>query len=139
MELVKIPLPVAYMVETLRCNGVTNEDILAQIEKKDVSPWNQIHDRFDFTKLLQIAEEDMEAFRSLLYDGYTVKFITIRGLQNLLKLRFNLLADEDYELTETGIANLRIKPDQLAILRQMLSPNCVLHENEDDTISITLS
>jgi hypothetical protein len=70
-----------------------------------------------------------------------VKFITINGLRNLLKLKFDI-TEEMYELTEQGIAKLIAGEDTLSGIKQMLSPNWKVQEKELDgkyEISITLN
>ncbi|MGN1386230.1 MAG: hypothetical protein ACI4XS_06480 [Bacillus sp. (in: firmicutes)] len=129
MELKKISLPIAYMIETLRSHSVSNGELLAQIEKKDVSVWDDIQSSFDFNDLLQFAEEDSALFRSVIEDGYQVKFVTINGLQRLLQLKFDKLADRDYTLTENGVDHLQMNQQQIEILKQVLSDNWLIDEN----------
>ncbi|MBO1005786.1 hypothetical protein [Pseudogracilibacillus auburnensis] len=131
MEYIKISLPIAYMIETLRHNGVSNQELIEQIEKKDVSPWKVFNSNFDFNELVNLSKKD--DFTSIIQDGYTIKFVTIRGLQNLLRLKFDLLQERDYDLTENGIAGLTMDQQQFATLKQMLSPNCIIHKNSSDT------
>ncbi|KRG11796.1 hypothetical protein [Lederbergia galactosidilytica] len=128
MENHPISLPIAYMIETLRSQGISNSDILSQIEKKDVTPWVHINEHFDFNQLLKLADQDQEALTSIIEDGYQVKFITIKGLQTLLKLKFQLVEGRDYQLTDKGIKDLHIKEDVWLKLKQLLSKNCMIHE-----------
>lgn len=132
MTIHKITLPTAYMLETLRSSGVANEEILTNIEKKDIQSWESINDRFDFNKLVDFAHQDLEAFKSIVSEGYEVKFITIKGLQNLLRLKFDFTQDQDYEVTETGISNLQLDESQLLIIKQMLSKNCKIFIEDFD-------
>lgn len=128
MENHHISLPIAYMIETLRSQGISNSDILHQIKQRDITPWVHMNEHFDFTELLKIADEDQEAFTSILLDGYQIKFITIRGLQTLLELKFQLIEGRDYQRTDKGIKDLHIKEDAWLQLKQLLSKNCMVHE-----------
>ncbi|MBS4197802.1 hypothetical protein [Lederbergia citri] len=125
METLKISLPIAIMLETLRDNGVTDEQIITQIDKKDVSPWQKVDTTFDFQELINLSTNS--EFESILTNGYSVKFMTINGLKNLLRLKFNKIQDQDYQQNEKGITDLILTEQELSTLRQMLSKNCVLH------------
>lgn len=130
----KISLPTAYMIETLRSNSVSNQELLEQIEKKDVSVWADIHSPFDFNALVTLADEDKDFFRSVIEDGYQVKFVTINGLQRLLELKFGKLPDRDFTLNENGIDHLQMDEEQLLLLKQILSNNWIVSESLSDNV-----
>lgn len=127
MESQKITLMDAYMIETLRSSGISNQEILAQIKQGNVDVWQDLHEHFDFNELLKLAEQDIEKFQSILLDGYNVKYLTFKGLQNLIKFRFGKEQDKDYQLTETSIENLNLNKDQAQTLKQMISQNWIFH------------
>jgi len=127
----KISLMDAYMIETLRSNGISNEELLAQIDQRNTEAWQKISEHFDFQELVKFAEQDMKRFKNILSQGYQVKFVTFNGLKNLLRLRFGKEKGTDYELTETGIRNLILDNEQLPVLKGMLSGNWVLEELAD--------
>lgn len=129
MGINSITLPTAYMIETLRNNGISDEQILHQIKERDVTPWDRLHSNFDFTNLVELADKDQTIFESIIRDGYTVKFVTIRGLQTLLQLKFDKIADRDYQVTETGISGLQLEESDFTELKQLLSPNCKIQES----------
>lgn len=128
MTVHKISLMDAYLIETLRKNGISNEEILAKLKTGNVESWQKFHEQFDFNDLLMLANKDIDQFQKILDQGYQVKFITFNGLKNLLRMRFSKVPDRDYELTEKGIKNLHLNQKQLASLKQMLSGNWVLEE-----------
>lgn len=143
MAVNKISLATAYMIETLRSNSVSNQVLLEQVEKKDVSVWEGIHSPFDFNELVKLADEDNDFFRSIIEDGYQVKFVTINGLQRLLELKFGKLPDRDFTLNENGIDHLQMNEEQLLLLKQILSNNWLvsetLSENENEwTVKVEL-
>ncbi|GIO21505.1 hypothetical protein [Oceanobacillus sp. J11TS1] len=119
----KISLMEAYMIETLRANGITDEEIIEKVKEENVSSLKQIHDKFDLEQLITLAEKDFTAFEQALKDGYTVKFVTVRGLENLLKLKFQKEAGKDYKKTETGIQSLQADEAVLREVKEILSPN----------------
>jgi len=78
--------------------------------------------------LVSLYSKDPNVFHSILFNGYQVKFITMRGLQGLLELKFNKKAGSDYVLTERGIEQLKIDKHDLHALHQFLSKNWVIEE-----------
>ena len=128
MELNKITLPEAYMIETIRSKGVSDQELLAAVESGDIGPWREFNANFDFTNLVTLAEKDPSKFKSIILDGYGVKFLTIYGLKNLLKFKLGLVEERDYQLTERGITDLKVEDGQLMIIKQFLSNNWTLEE-----------
>ena len=128
MEVNKISLPVAYMIEIVRSHGVSDEEFLVRIESGDVSPWREFHAEFDFNELVALSEKDPAQFRSIILDGYEVKYVSIYGLKNLLKFKLDKLEERDYHLTEKGITDLKVDDQQLAIIRQFLPANWTIQE-----------
>ncbi len=134
MEINKISLMDAYLIETLRNNGVSNDELLDQLERQDVSPWGKVKPEFDFTALINLYEQDPKAFASILSDGYTVKFITMKGLQNLLKMKFDKIEERDFQLSDNGVSHLKVDEDTYPALKQMLSKNWIILElSEQDS------
>jgi len=122
----------AYMLETLRSNGVSNREILTQIDKKDVRLWGTLNANFDFRELITLAGKDQKAFKSIVINGYQVKFVTLKGLQRLLELKFNKKEGNDYELEDRGITGLQLDESQLSVLKQMLSKNWNVQEEQSE-------
>lgn len=136
MELQKITLMDAYLIETLRNKGISNQEILTKIEQGNVEEWKDLHKHFDFNELLTFADQDRKVLESVLEDGYQVKYVTFQGMQNLIKYRFGKVKDKDYQLTETGITNLQLNEDQVNTLKQMLSANWIFNQ-DGEFISLT--
>lgn len=128
MGVYKISLMDAYLIETLRRNGINNKEILSELKAGNVEKWQSLHESFDFHELLKLANKDFEQFREIINHGYQIKFITFNGLKNLLRIRFNKKPDKDYVLQEKGIQNLVLNQKELQSVKQMLSKNWVLEE-----------
>ena len=128
MELNKISLPIAYMIETIRSNGVSDQEMLTQIKTGDVSPWREFNSNFDFNELVTLAEKDPSQFASIILDGYGAKFLTLPGLKNLLRLKFDIIESRDYQLTEKGITDLKVENQQLAKIKLFISKNWTIQE-----------
>src|SRR5699024_551119 len=141
MRLHKVTLMEAYLIETLRSNGIPNDELLKKVAQKDIRSWEDINPKFDFNGLISLYEKDEAAFKSIINDGYKVKFLTFKGLENLLKFRLDKVAEEDYEILENGISELKVKEEELNVIKQLLSTNWTIHEtensdNENKNISI---
>ncbi|SES00160.1 hypothetical protein [Psychrobacillus sp. OK032] len=125
----KISMMDAYMIEVLRSNNTSNDDILTLLENKDISSLVNIKPKFDFNELIKLYEQDKSVFKSVLVDGYTVKFLTMNGLKNLLKMKFNKVAEQDYEISDTGIHHLEIDTQHFPTLQKLLSINWIIEEH----------
>lgn len=116
------------MLETLRSNGLSNQEILTQIEQRSISQLEALNAKFDFNDLVKLANQNKDAFKSIVLNGYEVKFVTFKGMQRLLLLKFNKVEEQDYRLLDKGITGLWLDLSQLSNLKQMLSQNWVVHE-----------
>lgn len=131
MENNKISLMDAYMIESLRSNGISNDELITSLEKKDISDWESINSKYDFTELIKLYERDNNEFTTVIQDGYTVKFLTMNGLKNLLQMKFNKVAEQDYQVTDTGIQHLVIDAQSMPALKQLLSANWIVQEHDE--------
>lgn len=133
MPMNKISLREAYMIETLRSNGISDQEILTQAQKGATDDWAIFNPDFEFHGLVELNEQDPEAFQSIIKDGYKVKFVTFKGVQTLLKLKFGFEEEQHYELTGKGITGLQVTDAQLAEIRQVLSMNWGIGELSSET------
>ncbi|SEJ51298.1 hypothetical protein SAMN04488127_2050 [Bhargavaea ginsengi] len=135
----KLSLMEAYMVESLRSKGVSNEEIITLVEQEDTEGLKEIEPRFDYSVLVKAAQKDLASFRSALSDGYEVKFVTFNGLKNLLRMRFGKEEDRDYSVMETGIQGLRLTSSELEQFKDMLSSNWRVTSDGSRTIKVELN
>lgn len=135
MKTESITLMEAYMIENLRKHGVSNEE-LVNIDEQAMKHWETLEGRFDFTVLEKLAKEREDKFSSIIYDGYRVKFLTINGLINLVELKLGKTRDADFTVHEDGISHLAVDATELKLVKQMLSPNWQVEE-EDNKFSIS--
>ncbi|MBD7984519.1 hypothetical protein H9649_08005 [Sporosarcina sp. Sa2YVA2] len=138
METNKITLMDAYVIETLRSKGMSNEQLIMDLEQKNLDALKNINANYDYNDLLTLYEQDKSAFTSILTDGYEVKFVTMGGLKGLLELKFDKIADRDYTLTDKGIEHLEMEEHQLHVLNQLLSRNWTIEQSPSKEISVKL-
>lgn len=129
-----ISLKDAYIIETLRSNKISNQEIIEKVESNNTMTWQEVNIYIDGERLVQLAKE--VSLRSVIEDGYKVKFVTLKGLMNLLKLKFDKVEEMDYELTTYGIAKLCVDDNELIAIQNMLSRNWIV-ESEEGTVAQT--
>lgn len=122
MKREKITLKEAYIIENLRKQGVTNEKII-KIENESIENWKGLIDLEDFEILKSLAKEDKEKYSSVINVGYRVKFLTLKGLINLVQLKFNKEQNVDFIVHEDGISNLELDKKYHSDVREFLSQN----------------
>ncbi|MFC7366501.1 MULTISPECIES: hypothetical protein [Bhargavaea] len=135
----KLSLMEAYMVESLRSKGISNEELFALVEQGDAEGLKEIEPRFDYGELVEAAQMDLEAFRSALLDSYEVRFVTFNGLKNLLRMRFGKEEERDYTLTETGIQGLQLTSHEREQLNDMLSANWQVTSDGSGAVTVELN
>ncbi|WP_213421698.1 hypothetical protein [Bhargavaea massiliensis] len=135
----KLTLMEAYMVESLRSKGVSNEEIITLVEKENAGRLKELEPRFNYSELVKAARKDLAVFRSALFDGYEVKFVTFNGLKNLLRMRFGKEEERDYSLMETGIQGLRLSPQDLEQFNDMLSSNWLVTSDGSGAVTVELN
>lgn len=118
----------AYGIELLKANGISFEQVNEEF-KQNKSSFN-IDENFDFTVLKSLYDTDFNTFKQAYTDVYTVKFMTINGLRNILRMRFNIPI-EQYETLATG-NGLRNVPASESIeqqIRTIISSNWNVERN----------
>ena len=137
MILNHISLMDAYLIETIRSNGISNDELIQKTLNKDQNAWKEILPKLNFERLVEIAEDE-EIFKSIIEDGYKIKFVTMNGLKNLLKLKFQI-DESKYHQIENGLLDLDINEDQLAGIKQFLSDNWQIHEIERNQSTVKVN
>ncbi|KGR80067.1 hypothetical protein [Ureibacillus manganicus] len=137
MTLNRISLMDAYLIETVRSNGISNDELIQKTLNKDQNAWKEILPKLNFERLVEIAEDE-ELFKSIIEDGYKIKFVTMNGLKNLLKLKFQI-DESKYHQIENGLLDLDINEDQLAGIKQFLSDNWQIHEIERNQSTVKVN
>lgn len=124
-----ITLMDAYAIENLRSYGYSNDQILSKVEAKDIEEFKKVKENLDFSLLIDMDESI--GLRTLLEDGYKVKFLTFNGLKNLIKLKFGKVAEEDYKVDEFKLSGLNLDESQALDLANALSANWQMIESQD--------
>ncbi|HLR72245.1 MAG TPA: hypothetical protein VK085_12560 [Pseudogracilibacillus sp.] len=120
----QITLMETYLIETLRNEGISDEDILDKVKNKEADQFEHLHKSFDFTNLYSLADN----LETILNEGYQVKFLTYPGLVNLLRMKYGKEAGKDFEKKETSIEQLKLSEEEQEDLQQWLSSNWDIKE-----------
>src|SRR5690606_23038127 len=119
----------AYMIELLKTHPYTFEQVKHYIENDEL---HLLTDTYDINpeSLKILLNENAEEMEQAFAGNYEVKFVTINGLKNLLRMRFQI-TDDQYELLPegNGLQSLQIDPITEQQIRGMLSSNWKVERN----------
>jgi hypothetical protein len=122
MDKVKLSQRDALMIEVLRANGISDQDLLQRLKQGDIQSFQDIGGGdFDYAELLSFAQENWEVLEQAVLHGYEIKFNTISGIRYLLKVKFNKHPDTDYQNRGDHLDQLALTKDEFAALRSVLS------------------
>lgn len=119
----------AYVIENLRSNGISNEEIIQKAEEKHTSDFQYVKENMDFSILEGLAASGR--LRSILEDGYQVTFMTSNGLKNLIRMKYGKEVDQDYTFDDFIVEGLKISETEEKDLEKMLSQNWTFSKNDD--------
>lgn len=113
----------AYGIELLRANAIEWATEKQQFEQKQWA-FHNIEQNFDFSALQNLFEENQSQFERAFQGNYKVKFLTINGLRNILRLRFGI-AENGYTMFEqgNGLSNIEASEEMERQIRAILSKN----------------
>ncbi|AKF92974.1 hypothetical protein [Brevibacillus laterosporus] len=132
MSLVKLSQNEALMIEVLRAEGVTDEELLDALKKEDISDFQQCSDDFDFSHLLDFSRQNWNELEQAVREGYQIKFNTINGIKYLIFVRLNQVADRDYQNKGDYLSEIKLKEAEVIWLQSVLSKNWTVVEQKQD-------
>ena len=122
-----ISLMEAYIIETLKGYGISADEVEKRIAERTLGEWQEQF-KYDFSLLEKM---DPDTLRTAFTGDYRIKFVTINGLKNLLRMRFDI-QDIYYKEVENGLVNLSIDETIEMKIRSMLSSNWTVTRSGDD-------
>lgn len=119
----------AYGIELLRANSIEWASVKQQFEQNQWT-FHNIEQNFDFSALQNLFEEDRYQFEQAFQGNYEVKFLTINGLRNILRLRFGI-TENGYTMLEqgNGLSNITASEEIERQIRSILSKNWKVERN----------
>ncbi len=112
------------MIEMIRRSGTTDRqmmDLLKKGDSKDFTPYGEgIPDWQTFIDFYRSHSERLE--RAIL-KGYTITFLTKNALKTLLKIKYGLEENIDYQVFDTYLDGLVLTSNEFEDLQKMMSIN----------------
>ena len=127
----QISLMEAYIIETLKTK-FTYEEVEQQLIQGDLSAFEDLN--FDLALLQQLFDNNPAGLKEAYTHSYSVKFLTMNGLKNILRLRFGI-TEENYEIREFGVYGVKADPDTEREIASILSSNWKI-TRQGDTINL---
>lgn len=116
-----ITLMEAYAIETLRSSGYSNETILEKVRNDEMTDFKSADSSMDYSGLRML--ESGNFLGNILEEGYQVKFLTINGLTNLIRMKYGKKQDDDYRLEDFTVSELQLGDTDVEVLGNLLSSN----------------
>lgn len=126
----KLPQPYGLRIEIIRAGGFADEELLRLLQAGDAQALrNKVNERISWDSFLEYARTEWPAVREAVLHGYRFTFLTIGGLKDLLSIRFGKEEARDYSFDGAEIAGLRLTPGQFEELKNCLSANwCIIEQ-----------
>lgn len=129
----KLALNIALMLEMIRAKGLSDEELISVITQQDAQYFEQFgKGKPDWETFLQFTKDNWERSEQAIREGYEIVFLTFNALKSLLKIKFNLDADVDYEVGEKDLRQVILAERDLKALKEMLSKNWTIVEEAYD-------
>lgn len=131
MQLPRITQMEAFIIETLRTHAVNDADIIQAAFSRDLDKYSNETSGLDYQLIERLAHVKPKEFENAMYHGYQIKFLTFKGLQRVLLLKYDKKPEIDYQLGEQSINHLDVHKKEFQSLQQILSDNWTVKQLQD--------
>ncbi|MFD1886430.1 hypothetical protein [Paenibacillus wenxiniae] len=138
---VKISQRSAMLIERLRRDGITNEQLLEAIQQRHAAPLagSATAAGIDLDEWLHYATEHGESLAEAVQDGYRMTFTTVPGAGNWLRFALGLEEGQHYTVHEEGrMDGLQLDEAQFQRIADAIAMNWVLVRQSDGSASLML-
>ncbi|WP_409343022.1 hypothetical protein [Paenibacillus sp. MBLB4367] len=115
----------ALMLESLNAYGWSKEELLRRIHADEL-PQDESRFQFDYKLLTASAASDPTAFEDAVYNGYRIKFNTLRGISSWILLALGEEAELGLEPGQESIS-AKLRAEERDRLASTLSYGWVIH------------
>ncbi|GEL66566.1 hypothetical protein [Marinilactibacillus psychrotolerans] len=138
-----ITLMDAYMMETLFSKGIQKEDFLHTMKERKLDKYMYFDDSFDYSELNSSVKDKEDLFEDAIKKNqYTISYLTIGGLKNLLNIKYGFVEEKDYILYDQKLENLTVDHKQLKEIKALVKSAWRVIESgkkSDDSMTISIS
>lgn len=126
----------ALMIERLREQGISNGDIIDLLNEGSPEEFKKYGDGLpDWETFISFYNTNPEKIESAIQLGYKITFLTKGTLKTMLKIKFGVIENNDYQDNGTTLDGFTISYPTFEELKEMLSMNWIIkvkseHENE---------
>ncbi|PET65954.1 hypothetical protein CN514_11745 [Bacillus sp. AFS001701] len=124
MSFVSIAINNAIMIESLRSAGVENIQLINAVKEENFAFLNQYGNGFpDWETLIKLYKNNEDDFKKIINDGYQIKFLTKGSLMTLLRYKFGIEVEKDYEDMGTAIQGIYLSEEAINLIKHTLAAN----------------
>jgi hypothetical protein len=133
MNFVSIAINNAIMIESLRSAGVENIQLINAVKEENFEFLNQYGNGFpNWETLINLYKNNEENFNKIVNDGYQIKFLTKGSLMTLLRYKFGIEVEKDYEDIGTAIQGIHLSEEAINLIKHTLAANWSLSTYVDE-------
>lgn len=138
MSKVSIAINNAIMIERLRSAGVENDRLIIALKEEDYDFLNQFGNGFpDWETLVKLYKNNEDNFNKIVNDGYQIKFLTKGSLMTLLRYKFGIEVEKDYEDMGAAIQGIQLSDEAINQIKHTLAANWKLSKYVDEKDGLT--
>ncbi|MEH6937839.1 hypothetical protein V7056_08245 [Bacillus sp. JJ664] len=133
MNQLRIAINYAIMIERLRSEGVENNQLITVLKEENYEFLNQFGKGMpDWEALVDLFKQSEEEFQRILNEGYHIKFLTKGSLMTLLRLKYGIEVEKDYDDKGTAIEGIILSSEAVETVKNTLAPNWKLSTYVDE-------
>ncbi|MCU9614861.1 hypothetical protein OEV98_15055 [Caldibacillus lycopersici] len=123
------------MIERIRMHGVSNEAMLKMLETADETVFSAYGEGIpDWQTLITFYENNQEKVKAMIQEGYQISFLTKGALKNLLRLKYCLLEQEDFDDCGDYLEIHQISEKDRQSLKQTIAKNWTIIEQPNSNM-----
>lgn len=124
MSRINIGINYAIMIERVRNAGVENNQFIQVLQEENIEFLSKIGNGMpDWETLTNLFKSNVDDFKKILEDGYQIKFLTKGSLMTLLRLKYGIEVEKDYEDKGTAIEGILLAEEAIEELKNTLANN----------------
>lgn len=138
MSQTRIAINYAIMIERLRSEGVENSQLITVLKEENYEFLNQFGKGMpDWEALVKLFNQSEDDFQRILNEGYHIKFLTKGSLMTLLRLKYGIEAEKNYDDKGTALEGIILANEAVETIKNTLAPNWKLttYVDEKDGLS----